>query len=151
MARYWRMLLVPGFFDCSWAECDVDRGRLVATRKVLECANLLLEGYFRALYVPLGGSKTRMESIASKSMKFYISMLSDKPPCMPLCFGIVVIILPKAVGAFSFFISSFLASTAEAFSISSVLASSLTFSSFLAFFFHFLFIFRFFRPLFLIS
>ena len=151
MARHWRMLPVPGFFDCSWAECDVDRGRLVATRKVLECANLLLEGNFRALYVPLGGSKTRMERITSKSMKFYISMFNDKPPCMPICFDIAVIILPKAVGAFSFFISSFLASTTEAFSISSFLASSSTFSFFLAFFFHFLFLFRFFLPLFLLS
>ena len=40
------MLLVPGFSDCSWAECDVDRDRPVATRNVLERANLLLEGYF---------------------------------------------------------------------------------------------------------
>ena len=52
---------------------------------MLERANLLLEGYFRVLYVPLGGSKTRMENIISKSMKFYIFMFSDKP----LCFGIV--------------------------------------------------------------
>ena len=84
----------------------------MATRNVLECAILHLEGYFRALYIPLGGSKTRMENTPSKSMKFYISMFSDKPPCMPLCFGTVVIILPEAVGAFS----SFLASTAVAFS-----------------------------------
>ena len=88
------MLRVPGFSNCSWAECDVDKGRPEATRNTLECANLLLDGYFRALYVPLGGSKTRMESsiaknTPSKSMKFYISMFSDKPPCMPLCFGIV--------------------------------------------------------------
>ena len=66
----------------------------MATRNALERANFLLEGYFRALYVPLGGSKTRMESSTakntpSKSMKFYISMFSDKPPCMPLCFDIV--------------------------------------------------------------
>ena len=66
----------------------------MATRKPLERANLTLEGYFRALYVPLGGSETQMESSASKntpskSMKFYISMFNDKPPCMPLFFGIV--------------------------------------------------------------
>ena len=83
MARHWRMLPVPGFFDCSWAECDVDRGWPVATRNVLE------EGYFQALYVPLGGSKTQIKNITSKSIKFYISMFNDKPPCMPLCFGIV--------------------------------------------------------------
>ena len=47
----------------------------MAIRNVLEHANLLLEGYFLALYVPLGGAETQME--------FYISMFSDKPPCMP--------------------------------------------------------------------
>ena len=77
------MLPVPGFSDCSWAKHDVDRGRPVATRNVLERANLRLEGYFRALYVPLGGSKTRMENTPFKSMKFYMSMFGDKPPCMP--------------------------------------------------------------------
>ena len=46
MARHWRMLLVPGFSDCSWAERDVDRGRPVTTRNVLERANLPLEWYF---------------------------------------------------------------------------------------------------------
>ena len=89
----------------------------MATMNVLEHANLCLEGYFRALYVPLGGLKTRMENAPSKLIKFYISMFSDKPPCMPLCFGTAVIILPKAAGAFS----SLLASVAA------------TFSSFLAF------------------
>ena len=94
MARRCRMPPVPGFSDCSWAECNVDKGWPVATRNAVECASLLLEGYFRALYVPLGGSKTHMESSTnkntpSKSMKFYISMFSDKPPCMPLSFGIV--------------------------------------------------------------
>ena len=88
-ARHWRMLPVSSFSDCSLAECDVDRGWPMATRNLLECANLSLEGYFQALYVLLGGSKTRMENITSKSMKFYISMFSDKPHCMPLCFGIV--------------------------------------------------------------
>ena len=125
---------------------------------MLECANFLLEGYFRALYVPLGRSETWMESsiaktTPSKSMKFYISMFNDKPPCMPLCFGIIegtVIILPKAVGAFSFFISSFLAFVVGtfSFSISSFLASFSTFSSFLAFFFQFLLFLRLFLPLF---
>ena len=76
MTRRCWMLPVPSFFDCSWAKCDVDRGRSTTTRNVLERANFLLEGYFRALYVPLGGAKTQM--------KFYISMFSDKPPCMPL-------------------------------------------------------------------
>ena len=46
MARRCRALLVPCFFDCSWVECDVDRGRLEATRNVLERTNLPLEGYF---------------------------------------------------------------------------------------------------------
>ena len=148
MARHWRMLLVP---DSS--KCDVDRDRPVTTRNVLEHANLPLEGYFRALYAPLGGSRTRMENTASKSMKLYISMSRDKPPCMPLCFGTVEITLPKAIGAFSSFFApataavyllasaaagfcSFLASAATAFS--SFLASeAATFSSCLAFFFLF--------------
>ena len=72
----------------------------MATRNMLERANLRLEGNFRALHVPLGGLRTRMENSPSKSMKFYISMFSDKPPCMPLYFGIDVIILPEAVGLF---------------------------------------------------
>ena len=57
-------------------------------RNVLELANLPLEGYFRALYVPLGGSQTHKENASLKSMKLYVFMFSDKPPCMPLCFGI---------------------------------------------------------------
>ena len=93
MARRWRMLPVPSFYDCFWAECDVDRGRPVTTRNILERANLPLEGYFRAFYVPLGGSLTRMENASLKSMKLCVSMFSDKPPCMPLCFGTVEIIL----------------------------------------------------------
>ena len=48
----------------------------------MEGANLLLEGYFRSLYIPLGGWKTWMENTPSRSMKFYISMFSDKSPCM---------------------------------------------------------------------
>ena len=53
MARRCRVLSVPCFFECSWAECDVDRGRPEVTRNVLEHTNLLLEGYFLALYAPL--------------------------------------------------------------------------------------------------
>ena len=83
------MLPVSGFSDCSWAECDADKGRSTTSMNVLDHANLLLEGYFRVLYVPLGGSKTRMEKITFESMKFYFSMFSDKPPCIPFCFGIV--------------------------------------------------------------
>ena len=52
MARRCRALMVSCFSDCSWAECDVDRGRSEAIRNALEHANLLLEGYFRALYAP---------------------------------------------------------------------------------------------------
>ena len=108
----------------------------MATRNLLERANLILEGYFLALYVPLGGSKSRMENTPSESMKFYISMFSDKPPCMPLCFGTVVIIPPEAAEAFL----SFLASAATSFSLLafieatfSLLASTTTtFCSFVA-------------------
>ena len=101
MARHWWMLLVPGSF-----ECDVDKGRPVTTRNVLEHANLPLEGYFRALYAPLGGLRTRMENASLKLMKFCISMFSDKPPCMPLCFDTIEIILPEAARAFSSFLTS---------------------------------------------
>ena len=55
MACRLQMLLVLGFSDCSWVERDVDRGRPVIKRNVPELANLPLEGYFRALYAPLGG------------------------------------------------------------------------------------------------
>ena len=78
MARQWQMLLVPGFSDCSWAECDVDRGRPVIKRDVLDLSNLHLEGYFQALYVPLGGSRTRKENSFLKSMKLCVSMFNDK-------------------------------------------------------------------------
>ena len=40
MARHRQMLLVLCFSDCSQAECDVDRGRSVIKRNVLELANL---------------------------------------------------------------------------------------------------------------
>ena len=58
-------------------------------RNVLELANLFLEGYFRALYVPLGGSRTRKENASLKSMKLCVFIFSDKPPRMPLCVGTV--------------------------------------------------------------
>ena len=45
--QYCAFPIAPG------AERDVDRDRLMATRNVLERANLLFEGYFRALYAPL--------------------------------------------------------------------------------------------------
>ena len=53
MTRICWALSVPCFSDCSLAKCDVDRGWPEATRNVLERANLLLEGYLRALYAPL--------------------------------------------------------------------------------------------------
>ena len=115
------MLLVPGS-----SECDVDRGRPMTTRNVLERANLPLEGYFQALYVPLGGSRTRMEIAPLKSMRLCISMFSNKPPCMPLNFGTIEIILPEAARAFS----SFLASAAATVSLIAYVAAG--FYSFLA-------------------
>ena len=124
MVKHWRMLLLPGFSDCSYAECDVDRGRTVTKRNLLKHTNLPLEGYFRVLYVPLGGSQTRMEDASLKSMKLCVSMFSDKPPCMPLCFGTVEIILPEAVGAFS----SCLASTVATFSFFSLCSNGFFFS-----------------------
>ena len=125
-------------------------GRLVATWNVLEHDNLRLEGYFQAFYLPLGGSKTRMKNTPSKSMKFYISMFSNKPPCMPLCFGTTVIILPEAARAFSSFFA-FTAATFSSFLASATGAFSSAFSSCLAFFFHFLFFLRLFLQLFLLS
>ena len=89
MARHWRMLLISSFSDCSWVKCDVDRGRPVIKKNVLELANLPLEGYFQALHVPLGGSRTWKENASLKSMKLYDSMFSDKAPRMPLYFGTV--------------------------------------------------------------
>ena len=62
MARHWRMLLLPAFSNYSWAGCDVNKGWSMTTRNVLERANLPLEGYFRALYATLGGSRTLMEN-----------------------------------------------------------------------------------------
>ena len=89
MAGHWRMLLVLGFFDCSWVERDVDRGRSAIKRNVLELANLPMEGYFRALYAPLGGLRIWRKKVSLTSTKLSVSMSSDKPPCMPLCFGTV--------------------------------------------------------------
>ena len=98
LARRCQMLQVSGFSNCSWVKCDVDRGRSAGTRNVLERANLLLEGHF--IYPCL--------AISPLICPFALASLK--------C---VVTILPEAIGAFFFFISSFL-------------ASSSTFSSFLA-------------------
>ena len=54
MARHWRMLLAPGFSDCSWAECNVDRGRPVTIRNVLGRDNFFFGGVFSSLICPLG-------------------------------------------------------------------------------------------------
>ena len=48
---------------------------------------------------------------------FISPCLAISPPCMPICFGIDLIILLEEVGAFSIFISSFLASAVGAFSL----------------------------------
>ena len=58
-------------------------------RNILELANLPLEGYFRALYAPLCGSQIWREKASLTSTKLCVSMFSDKPPCMPLCFDTV--------------------------------------------------------------
>ena len=53
MARRCRMLPIPSFSDCSWAKCDVDKGRLEAIRNVLERTNLVLKsprGWFRYVF-----------------------------------------------------------------------------------------------------
>ena len=56
MAGHWRRLPWLGFFDYSWVECDVDRGRPTIKRNVPELANLPMAGYFLTLCVPLGVS-----------------------------------------------------------------------------------------------
>ena len=89
MVGYWRMLLLLGFSDCSWAEREVDRGRLMIKRNVLKLAYLPLEGYFQALYAPFAGLRTWREKTSLTSTKLCVSMFNDMPPCMPLCFGIV--------------------------------------------------------------
>ena len=70
-------------------------------RDILELVNLPLEGHFQALYVPLGGSRTRKENASLKSMKLYVSMFSDKSPCMPLCFSAID---HNAIGGRGFFL-----------------------------------------------
>ena len=40
MAKHWRMLLLSGFSDCSYAKCDVDRGRPMIKRNLPERTNL---------------------------------------------------------------------------------------------------------------
>ena len=52
MARHWRMLLVPGFSDCSWAECDVDKGRPVTTRTLWSVLIYLWRGIFEPYMSP---------------------------------------------------------------------------------------------------
>ena len=99
------MLIVPGFFDCSCTECNVNRGWPMIKRNILELTNLPLEGYFQALYAPLGGLRTRKENASLKSMKLCISMFSDKPPLCPSALALLIV-LPEAVEAFSSFLTS---------------------------------------------
>ena len=132
------MLLLSGFSDCSCAECDVDISRPVIKKNVLELANLLLEGYFQALYAPLGGLRTQKEKASFKSTKLYISMFSDKPPCMPLCFGTVDYTARGDQGFFLFL--SLCSSNFFPFLNSTVAAFSSSFSSCLAFFLLFFFL-----------
>ena len=105
------MLLVLSFSDCSCTECDVNRGRPVIKRNILELTNLPLEGYFQALYAPLGGLRTRKENASLQSTKLCISMFSDKPPLCPSALALLIVLL-EAIEAFS----SFLASEAAIFS-----------------------------------
>ena len=105
MAGHWRMLLGLGFSVCSWVEHDVDRGQPVIKRNVPELANLPMEGYFRALYAPLGGSRIWREKASLTSTELCFSMFKDKPHCMPLYFGTVDYIA-KGGPAFSSFLAS---------------------------------------------
>ena len=107
------MLPVPGFSDCSWAECDVDRGQPTVTRNALERANLLLEGHF--IYP--------CSAISPLVCPFALALLK----------GFVIILL-EATDVFSFFISSFLvsSSTFSSFLASTIGAFSSNFSIFLA-------------------
>ena len=105
MAGHWRMLLGLGFSDYSWVERDVDRGQPVIKRNDPELANLSMEGYFRALYAPLGGSRIWREKASLTSTKPCFSMFRDKPPCMPPVLALLII-LPEAVRAFSSFLAS---------------------------------------------
>ena len=99
MAKHWRTLLLPGFSDCFCAECDVGRGRPVTKKILLERTNLPLEGYSRALYVPLGGSRTRMEDASLK----FMSPCSVISPLV--CPSALALLMPEAVGAFSSFLA----------------------------------------------
>ena len=104
-------------------------------RDILELVNLPLEGHFQALYGPLGGSRTRKENASLKSMKLYVSMFSDKSPCMPLCFSAID---HTAIGGRAF--SSFLAFAVAVFSLFKLYSNDFFFS----FFFLLLFFFQFF-------
>ena len=133
MAGHWRMLLGLGFSDYSWVECDVDKGWPTIERNVPELTNLLMVGYFRALYAPLGVSRILRDKASLTSMKLHFSMLRDKPPwvvreyrgrkpprhrqnfvfqCLAInpfvCPSILalLIILPEATGHFSSFLVS---------------------------------------------
>ena len=75
------------FFNRSWVERGVDRGRPVVKRNFLELANLPLEGCFRALYTPLGGLRTWRDKAFPPSMKLCFSMFNDKPPWVVHEFG----------------------------------------------------------------
>ena len=97
MAGHWRMLLVLGFSNCSWAKRDVDKGWSVIKRNVLELANLPLEGYFRALY--LGGSRIWREKASLTSTKLCVFMCSDKPLICPSALPLLII-LPEAARLF---------------------------------------------------
>ena len=136
------MLLRLGFFACSWAECDVERSRPTIKRNVPELANLPMEGYFRALDAPLGGSQIWREKASLKSTKLYFSMFRDKPPCMPLCFGIVNYTARGGRGFYLFLSlyssNSFLDSVAAAFSSTFSSCFSFSFNSHSFDFFFFL-------------
>ena len=117
MAKHWRTLRLPGFSDCFCTECDVGRGRPVTKKILLERTNLPLEGYSRALYVPLGGSRTLMEDASLK----FVSPCSVISPLV--CPSALALLMPEAVGAFS----SFLASIAAAFSFFGLYSSAFFF------------------------
>ena len=88
-------------------------------RNVLELANLHMEGYFLALYAPLGGLQIWREKASLTSTKLCFSMFRDKPPCTPLCFGTVDYTARDGRGFFFFLSlyssSSFLDFVATAF------------------------------------
>ena len=131
------MLPVSSFSVCSWAECDVDKGRPVATRNVLECANLLLEGVFSSLIRSVGLFENSNGDAPSRSM--IISPCSAISPLVcPFALTCCNHIARGGHGFFCFHIF-FLSLYSRGFSRSSFLASVAgAFSSCLAFFFHFL-------------